>query len=277
MQNKPLISVIVPTLNRSGMLGNAIKSVEEQSYSNVELIIVDDCSDSKVVVDKSEYSLPITLIHNSKRMGGGASRNIGVKASKGQFVCFLDDDDTYSKDKIKQLLCYFDKYPEMHAIFGKVLGSTERKSLQHEKKVTDFFSIGGLHTNGSLIRRSVFNTLEFYEKLPKFQDTQLHLELIKEFNVLFIDEQVAIWNKDHGHGQITDLKTTEQHLRAYNAFCLFNSYIKDKYSLTPKQSWYMLKNRISLYSKCRSIAPVDDLNTFELLLFKAVSSYVLKK
>lgn len=94
MKSKPLISVIIPTYKRRDLLPNAISSVLNQSYKNVECIIVNDCPEVPVddVVDRFNDKR-IKLINHEKNRGLGAARNTGLDNCSGDLVNFLDDDD----------------------------------------------------------------------------------------------------------------------------------------------------------------------------------------
>ena len=107
MKNE-LVSIIIPTYKRSETLERAIISAENQSYKNIEIIIVDDNANypeirkkNKEIINKHDK---IIFIENKKNLGGGLSRNVGIKEAKGNFIAFLDDDDEYLPTKIERQL-----------------------------------------------------------------------------------------------------------------------------------------------------------------------------
>lgn len=110
-----LVSVIIPTFNRFKFLLNAIKSVKEQTYENIEIIVVNDCSteqDYYTFDFNKEFGKDFYIIHlpkNSRSIfgkvcGGGNSRNIGMMISQGTYIAFLDDDDYFLPTKIEKQL-----------------------------------------------------------------------------------------------------------------------------------------------------------------------------
>lgn len=271
---EPLVSVVIPTLNRSTMLTRAIESVCQQTYKNIEIIVIDDFSDSPVQLNNYNGSCKLTISRNQERLGGAASRNRGAELANGTYISFLDDDDYFLEDKIEFLLNKLSKHPELIAVFGHVKGSgLKPKLLQDNTLITSFNAIGGLHTNGSLIKKAEFDKIKFLESLPKYQDTQLHMEVIKSKKVKYFDHPVAFWNKDHGEGQITDLKNTKQHIKGLKAFINLDKYMKRTYSLTFSERLYLLKNKIYLLSKCnkKTLAENDISYTWyeSILLFLA--------
>src|SRR5690625_2563800 len=100
--NNPLVSVIIPTYKRPHMLARAIESVLNQTYINIEIIIVDDnsieSSYRKETIEfmrrYSEYN-NILYVKHKENKGGSVARNTGIAIAKGKFVTFLDDDDEY--------------------------------------------------------------------------------------------------------------------------------------------------------------------------------------
>ncbi len=103
-----LFSIIIPTYNRPKLLDRAIKSVLKQKYKNWELIIVDDASSYNITEQIEKFDDDrIKLIAQSKQERS-AARNIGISGSKGEFVCFLDDDDEYSEDYLLDFYNYYE-------------------------------------------------------------------------------------------------------------------------------------------------------------------------
>lgn len=106
-----LVSVVVATYKRNEELKNALESLAKQSYSNMEIILVDDNGNdewnikvSKIVESFRNRYPKITLeyIVNSPNQGSAKTRNIGINSAKGDYVTFLDDDDIYLPDKIRK-------------------------------------------------------------------------------------------------------------------------------------------------------------------------------
>ena len=103
----PLVSVVLPTHNRSELVGKAIRSVLNQTERSIELIVVDDGSidNTQVVLNQYAKSDPrVRILRNLKSLGGGAARNVGITGSSGEWVAFLDDDDTWIANKLRMQL-----------------------------------------------------------------------------------------------------------------------------------------------------------------------------
>lgn len=107
MINDILVSVIIPTYNRADYLGRAIRSVISQTYHNLEIIVVNDNPPSSRAAESTRELVfgindpRIVHIQNERNLGGVLSRNVGIFTAKGEYLCFLDDDDIYKKDKVE--------------------------------------------------------------------------------------------------------------------------------------------------------------------------------
>ncbi len=102
-----MITVITPTYNRAKYLGNAIDSVLSQTYTDFELIVVDDNKMGSDARKKTEeimhkYHDPrIKYLRNPLNLGGAESRNVGITEAKGDYIAFLDDDDVYLPERLE--------------------------------------------------------------------------------------------------------------------------------------------------------------------------------
>lgn len=111
----PLVSVVVATYRRDTPLKTALVSLANQTYTNIEIILVDDNGDRSWNEKVSDIvksfraerpQIPFQLIVNSPNQGSAETRNIGIRASKGEYVTFLDDDDVYLPEKIRSQVEY---------------------------------------------------------------------------------------------------------------------------------------------------------------------------
>lgn len=101
---EPRVSVVMPTHNRAGFVGRAVASVLAQTESDFELIIVDDASTDgtgECLASLARQDQRIRVLTNLKSKGGGGGRNVGIEASRGEWVAFLDDDDEWVPSKLE--------------------------------------------------------------------------------------------------------------------------------------------------------------------------------
>ena len=111
-----MLSIIVPSYNRKAEVPALLESLTQQTSTHFEVIIVDDCSKEKVVVEQ-RYSFPVTVIRNETNQGAAESRNIGARASKGDWLLFLDDDDRFMPEKCEKVLQVIEQNPNINFIY----------------------------------------------------------------------------------------------------------------------------------------------------------------
>ena len=97
-----LISVIIPTYNRRDKVTYAVKSVLDQTYSNIEVIIIDDASTDNTEAEiKKIKDDRIRYIYLEKNHGAAGARNVGIKEANGTYIAFQDSDDIWEKEKLQ--------------------------------------------------------------------------------------------------------------------------------------------------------------------------------
>ncbi len=104
---KPLVSVIIPSFRHGHLIGRALKSIIDQSYSNWEAIVIDNHSSDqtdRVVQEFNDPRIKLLKIHNNGVIA--ASRNMGIQAARGDWIAFLDSDDWWDFNKLRKCLRY---------------------------------------------------------------------------------------------------------------------------------------------------------------------------
>lgn len=257
-----LVSIIVPTYDRGELFVHAINSLLMQTYKKLEIIIVDDCSSTPPDLNCFQTIKPIIYHRNNKNLGGAKSRNIGFDISNGEYIGFLDDDDTYIPNKIEVLLKELEEDESVGAVFGKIIKKSQpsreiKRKYLNNNIIKSLKGIGYLHTNTSLIRREVFEKIRFDEDLNKFQDTQLHIELINKFKCKYIPLPVAYWNDVHGSIQITDMNTKKQFIQSIENYKKLIISLTNSNSINFEYKFYMRLKlcymKITFYKKYFSL------------------------
>lgn len=126
---EPAVSVIIPTYNRSALLPAAIRSVLAQTLSDVEIIVIDDGStdDTKQVI---EPFLDRIRYLESDHGGPAHARNIGLRASTGRYLAFLDSDDRYLPEKLELQVTFMEAFPEVGMVSTEVSAFNEAGVLE---------------------------------------------------------------------------------------------------------------------------------------------------
>lgn len=207
-----LVSIIVPTHNRSAMLLRALASALQQTHECFEILVIDDGStDDTAQAVAAIGDSRIRYLRNQHAAGACAARNRGIDASHGAFVAFLDDDDEWLPRKLAlQLACFAAAGPEVALVYGGsavVSASTGRVvhtviPARTHAHYSDYFGEITFTTSVVLIRRSALEAdCYFDETLPGAQDRDLWIRLAKRFDFDFVPEVLV---KRYIHGdQIT--------------------------------------------------------------------------
>ena len=116
--SKGMVSCVITTRNRLPLLKRAVESVMQQTYSNIEIVVVDDGSDDGTKEWAESQNFKYIHIPKEKGKGGNYARNLGIKNSTGEFVAFLDDDDYWLPEKTGMQVELL-KNPDVGVVFGK--------------------------------------------------------------------------------------------------------------------------------------------------------------
>lgn len=196
-----MISVILPTYNRSKLVGRAINNILKQSYENFELIIVDDNSsdDTESVVKKFEDKR-IRYVKNDINRGACFSRNLGIKLSRGEYIAFQDSDDLWDEDKLKKQIEFIEEskfdfvFCKIKKINSKgVITSIVPNDFICNMKIDSHLLLCGnlISTQTILSKRKCFDKILFDENLPRYQDWDLVIRISKNYNIGFQNDVLA--------------------------------------------------------------------------------------
>jgi glycosyltransferase involved in cell wall biosynthesis len=211
MNSDPLVSVIIPTYNRSEIVLRAIDNVFQQTYRNLELIIVDDGSTDDTQSKLRKYGDRIRLITQSNA-GPAVARNRGAKAARGEIIAFQDSDDLWKSTKLERQVALLTEYKLapcclcntlMSVVDGKKWTSFGDSliDLQHPEglwlNVSDVLATRFVLFNQAVaIRRKVFDKVGgFREDLRYLEDYDLPLRLSLEGPWAFIREPLVIYGE----------------------------------------------------------------------------------
>lgn len=209
MKEEILISVVIPTYNRSDYLIEALNSVINQTYKNIEIIIVDDGSKDntkEIVNNYIELNKTKNIRYYYKDNGGVATaRNFGIKHSEGVFIAFLDSDDLWKKDKLlKQIKLFND--PKIGLVHSHYSILKEDNQLitnipEEEGKFNGnmyykmrIYNIVG--TSTVVIRKECIDKVGFFEgEYSPAEDYDLWLKISKEYNFGYISESLVYYRE----------------------------------------------------------------------------------
>lgn len=193
-----MITVIIPTYNRGNKLLGAVESVLNQTYKDIELLVVDDGStDNTESIIKNIQDSRVKYIWQENK-GACVARNTGIKAAKGKYIAFNDSDDVWMKDKLEKELDIIEKY-NADVVFCKITQKLGNKYYELPRKLKEGFqalpvkNLQGIGTQSLLFKREVLTEFKFDEKIPRFQELDLLLRISesKKFTFYFLNESLV--------------------------------------------------------------------------------------
>ena len=201
---KELVSVIIPTYNRGYILKKAVASVQNQTYQEIEILIVDDGSTDNTECIVSQISdSRVHYIKNEKNCGVSHTRNLGIAAAKGKYIAFQDSDDIWKQDKLeKQMECMGQEdYGMVYCAFerefqdGNVVYYPPKEIPTEEKRGNIFQSLlrrNLISTQTMLIPKKVLSeTGYFNEGMSNLEDYELALRIAKNHKIGMVDEALV--------------------------------------------------------------------------------------
>lgn len=234
------VSVVIPTYNRFNYLLNTIKSIEQQTYKNIELIIVNDCSTDNAyyIYDWTKRNIIIKhLESNTKNRFGyacaGFVRNKGIELATGKYIAFCDDDDIWLPNKIEQQIKYMNesgcKFSCTEGLLGNGIYNLNKKYKKYnsEANIETLQKIYNIHSseflkNGFptiwnldflkihncvvcssvLVEKNILNQINNFKNLKNGkEDYDCWLRLLENTNCVYVNIPLFYYDLNHGSGR----------------------------------------------------------------------------
>lgn len=244
MNKQELVSIVIPTYNRAYILSRAIESVLNQTYRNIELIIIDDGSTDNTEEIVKNFSDPrIKYIRHSENRGIPFSRNTGIKNSKGDFIAFLESDDEYLPKKIEKIMRIF---RDSLAHIGMVASNyyiMDEKGKEKRIRKTDNKKRIFPHVSSWVIRSRVFEKVGLFdERILLSDEVDFFSRFRKRFSFHFIDEPLLVVRRSKD-GAFSDMKKAIRLRKEY----LLN--LQGDRSLYARHQYYLGKDFLHIGQK----------------------------
>ncbi len=220
--SSPVVSVVIPTHNRASLLPRAIDSVVSQTFSDWEIVLIDDGStdDTSSLVKDYAARLKDRLVYIRQRQrGSSAARNRGIDAVRGKFVAFLDSDDEFAPTKLKRQLALFEKRRDLGFVYSD-FSFIDLDGVKHDSAFGAKFPIARrvpcetvapglwmctgsvfdtllegyfIATIVGMVRRDVLGTrIRFDESLSYAEEWLFFLHVARAAKAGFVDEPLSI-------------------------------------------------------------------------------------
>jgi glycosyltransferase involved in cell wall biosynthesis len=270
-----MFTIIIPTYNRKSFLKKAVDSVLNQTFPDFELIIVDDGSTDGTKEMISDYKdIRIKYLYQENK-GPSSARNKAINQSKGKYICPLDSDDWWHKDKLRIHVEHFNSYPEYKIFHTQEIwyrnGELLHQKKKHAKPSGSIFPhclpLCCVSISTAVIHKSVFDEIGLFdETLPACEDYDFWLRVSLKHPVFLIDQPLTL--KDGGRPDQLSMKI--EGLDKYRIISLEkliedNSLTKDQKKLVHSE----LLKKIKIYlAGCKKRDKIEEIEYYSNLLKK---------
>ena len=182
-----LVSVIIPAYNAEKTIDKAIQSAVDQTYRNIEVIVIDDCSTDKTI-EKVIFCLQkddrIKLLKNNINIGVSESRNRGVKKARGEWIAFLDSDDIWAREKLERQIKEMENDNCSICFTGSGFIRDDGKRYSFVLKVPEKITYNDLLKQNLISCSSVIIRKQTAVRYPMRNDPMIHEDLAVWLKVL---------------------------------------------------------------------------------------------
>jgi glycosyltransferase involved in cell wall biosynthesis len=287
----PFFTVIIPLYNKEKYISGAIESILNQTFTDFEVLIVNDCSTDKSIEIASKFvSEKVQIIHHEKNSGLAATRNTGIKKATSNYVTFLDADDLWRPFFLEKTFQLIQNFPEAR-IFGTNYEEVWDKTVKNPHNNSDslpenfvgyvnFFKINikqGLYNHGSVcLHKEVYENVGFYnENIQLSQDLDFNIRANYHYKLAY-DNSVQMSYFMQTDNQLTRSSIVNKTIPDYD---LYEDWAKNNSDLKKYLDFerYVLgkrlkKNNDSRWEKMIKNIDSSNLNWKQNLLLKLPSS-----
>jgi glycosyltransferase involved in cell wall biosynthesis len=242
----PLISVYIPTFNRPDVLKKAVDSVLNQTYPNVEILVVND---GDTLPEQISYYLKnnnVIQLRTQGRQGACVARNKAIVAATGEYITGLDDDDTFTPERLAEFYYWTAKHGDACLFTNYIYVETDKR----KKRRCNYSEIDeNIIFQGNFINNQVFAPKRFFvdsglfdESLPAWQDYDMWIRMIKNFG-----PAVLLDNYSYIMDGSADIRISKSPVSVEKAITIFikkyPEYQQEKYlayAFYSKQTYYSI-------------------------------------
>ncbi len=277
----PAVSVIIPTYNRAHIIPQTIDSVLAQTFRDFEIIVIDDGStDDTSALLQHRYGEKITY-GRIKNSGLPAARNTGIKAARGHYIAFIDDDDVWLPDKLELQTTLMQNNPSLGLVYcgcytinadGTVISETRpvKRGALFEDLLCSNFIVGS--ASAVLVTGGVFSKANYFdETLTACEDWDLWIRIAHDYPIDFIDKPLVKVRRHHNNMQQNILNMEHATFSVLNKY--WTEYAREQ-GLRDKKNGVYSAHCVNFAWKYYG---AGDMQSFKRLLHQALEYYPLHK
>ena len=296
MNNNIEISVVIPTFNREKTINRCLKSVLQQTFAPIEIIVVDDGSEDKTkAIIEGIADHRIRYIPLGRQNGAQAARNRGIKEACGNWIAFQDSDDVWienklemqvnalSKENFDPLIVVYTNSSQVNVDNGKT-HQKKKPALKKKKPVltgknayTSLLTDFGPMFQGMLVSKIALQKIGYLdENLPSWQEWDTSIRLAKYCRFVYIDEPLFVYYRQKTGAISSDRK---KDITGYQY--VITKFEKDIKKFCGNAIWekhliYLFKNCLELYLWRKSCSYIKQISSKRTIL-KIIINYIYFK
>jgi glycosyltransferase involved in cell wall biosynthesis len=214
-QAAPVVSIVLPTYERGPLIGRSIRSVLGQTYTDFELIVVDDGSTDATAEEVARFGDPrIRYIRLDQNRGAAAARNVGIRQALGRFIAFQDSDDEWLPAKLALHMDAFARCgPDVGVVYSDMQRIRRDGESHHHRSPdvapgvlidprTRFYQVCRLGIQSTVIRRDCLTAVGgFNEDFPALEDLELFIRLSRRCRFHHLETPLVLYHETDGISQ----------------------------------------------------------------------------
>jgi glycosyltransferase involved in cell wall biosynthesis len=244
----PKVSVIMPSYNHEKYVAEAVRSVLCQTFNDLELVIVDDCSSDGTVNEIKKFNDPrIRFFRHENNQGVSVARGKCLEISRGKYIASISSDDVFMPDKLERQVEFLDKDPGIGALFSRAkiidddgndfadkdhfyysIFKQENRS-RHEWLNRFFYKGNCLCAISSLVRKKDIEKIGFYDKrFAQLGDLDLWIRLCMEHDIHILPEELVKFRVRHNEANASGNRPEAQERTRWEYTHILGNYLKIK-------------------------------------------------
>lgn len=259
----PVVTVVITTYNRPACLREAVKTVSDQDYDPIELVVVDDCSREPAAEVLADLTLDVAsfkIRRHEANKGANAARNTGIESASGSFIAFLDDDDRWEPEKISKQVKVFEEagddvglvYTGRKIVEENSVVETAVPGPVEEDMTKVLLCRNPIGTQSTvMVRSDIARQVSFDEEIPRWADLEWFVGVSTVCGFAVVQEPLVIYARDAPNRISDDYdKLRESYLQ-----------FRDKYKELAAEYGWLFKRKMLGYTAFRAgQASINDRN-----------------
>lgn len=228
-----LVSVVIPYFKKREYIKNTLNSVLEQTYKNLEIIIIYDDKeqeDLEFIKELTKLDKRISLIINKNSLGAGLSRNNGINKSKGDYISFIDADDVWKKKKLELQIKFMKEKNYLISHTNYEIIDKENKIIDYRiardfDTVNDLLKSCDIGLSSVIIKREILSGECLFANLKTKEDFVLWLKILeKNIKIGSLQKNLVYWRKLDNSLSSSVIQKIKDGYYVYNKFMKFNLF-----------------------------------------------------